>query len=214
MRHPPLSNPGKRPPREAAKAARRQQIIDATRAIVAEKGYNGFGLQEVAARCSLTKPGLLHHFASKEALLLAVLRDCDARDRAIGEEIGTPLPEAGIRPDLARGRFLEGMRRLLAHNLTDPEMLRFYAVLRVEALNPRHPAHAALARREAGKLAILAECLTGWVEHPMSGARQLLAMLSGLEEQWLREGDAFDLPTEWDRALERLFPAQPAAGQD
>jgi hypothetical protein len=30
--------------------------------------------------------------------------------------------------------------------------------------------------------------------------------MSGLQEQWLREGEGFDLLGEWDRALDSLLP--------
>ena len=51
---------------------RRARILDETLRIVSERGYHGFGIQELAERCGLTKPGLLHHFGSRGELLLAI----------------------------------------------------------------------------------------------------------------------------------------------
>jgi hypothetical protein len=41
----------------------------------------------------------------------------------------------------------------------------------------------------------------GLTAHPGSLARQLLALMSGLEEQWLHHLDTVDLVQEWDRAM-------------
>ena len=60
-------------------AVRRAQILDETMRIIGERGYHGFGIQELAKRCDLTKPGVLHHFGSKDQLLIALLNDRDAK---------------------------------------------------------------------------------------------------------------------------------------
>ncbi|MFF4763190.1 hypothetical protein [Streptomyces sp. NPDC001292] len=55
-------------------------------------------------------------------------------------------------------------------------------------------------------LDFLTRAFTGQVEEPRSTARQLLAVMGGLEEQWLREPGGVDLVAEWDRAVARLVP--------
>jgi hypothetical protein len=48
--------------------------------------------------------------------------------------------------------------------------------------------------------------------HPGSMARQLLALMSGLEEQWLRDPDSMDLVQEWDRAMETIATSVTSPG--
>src|ERR1700741_3608955 len=54
---------------------RRQQILDEAIRLIGQLGYQGFTVQELALRCSLTKGGLLHYFGSKEQLLVAILEE-------------------------------------------------------------------------------------------------------------------------------------------
>jgi hypothetical protein len=44
----------------------------------------------------------------------------------------------------------------------------------------------------------------GLTDHPGSMARQLLALMSGLEEQWLHDPGIMNLVQEWDRAMETI----------
>ena len=60
--------------------------------------------------------------------------------------------------------------------------------------------------RDARVLATFTRLCAGHVAHPASTARQLLAVMGGLEEQWLRDPAAVDLVQEWDRAVALLLP--------
>jgi AcrR family transcriptional regulator len=185
--------------------ARRKQILDAALRIIGERGYHGFGLQELATRCGLTKAGLLHHFGSKDRLLIALLREREARDEsaivASLRDHASTAGDEGTSPDV----LVEVFRAIVLRNTTQPELIRLSSVLRTEALNENHPAHGYFRQHEAAKLAIVEEMLAPFVEHARSTARQIIALMSGLEEQWLREGAAVDLVAEWDRAASKLF---------
>jgi AcrR family transcriptional regulator len=52
----------------------RQRIADAALALLAEHGYEGMSLQQVADRVGLHKSSLFHHFRSKEELAREVYR--------------------------------------------------------------------------------------------------------------------------------------------
>lgn len=69
-------------PRPGDKRVRRN-IIDAARAIFAEKGYSGANVTEIVAKAKTTKPMLYYYFGSKEGLFAAVLEDVYAGMRAI-----------------------------------------------------------------------------------------------------------------------------------
>src|SRR3954447_21499830 len=60
--------------------ATRAEIVEQATALFGEVGYRSASLREIASRCGISHPGLLHHFASKEAPLEAVLQRGDELD--------------------------------------------------------------------------------------------------------------------------------------
>ena len=171
---------------------RRRQIIGAATALVAERGFWGLSMQDVADGCGLTVPGLLHHVGSKDGLLVAVLEHRDAEDR---RSVGEP-PPADLRALCAA---------LVRRNATQPEIVRLFAVLAAESLAPDHPAHDYFAARERDVLDALGTAAKPLTDRPEALARQIVATMDGLQLQWLRAlGDA-DLVAMWEAAAERLF---------
>ncbi|MGY2081835.1 TetR/AcrR family transcriptional regulator [Modestobacter sp. SYSU DS0657] len=183
---------------------RRRQILDEATRIVGQRGFYGFSVQAVADACGLTVAGLLHHVGSKEQLLVALLEDRDRRDAAaVAGELGAGLDDLdGSSPVQTRAV----LRAVVVRNTTQPEIVRLYSMLRTESLFEGHPAHGYFRDRDARVLATFTRLVTGHVGHPGSTARQLLAVMGGLEEQWLRTPDEVDLVQEWDRAVARLLP--------
>jgi len=59
---------------DPASDAPRQRILDAALELLAEHGYEGMSLQQVADRVALHKSSLFHHFKSKEELAREVYR--------------------------------------------------------------------------------------------------------------------------------------------
>ena len=55
--------------------ATRRHIVDAAAAAFAGRGYTGVSMNEIVREAGLTKGGVYFHFASKEALALAVVRE-------------------------------------------------------------------------------------------------------------------------------------------
>jgi AcrR family transcriptional regulator len=197
------------------RAQRRQQIIEDATRIIGQRGYYGFSMQELADSCGLTVAGLLHHVGSKEELLVALLQARDQRDRdALGNWAGSSgRPKANQRPAISDAA--DALRRIVARNATQPELVRLYSMLRAESCYPRHPAHDYFQARDQQVLRAFTRLFDGLAEHPASMARQLLALMGGLEEQWLRDPTAMDLVQEWDRAMATILasvtpPAAPA----
>jgi AcrR family transcriptional regulator len=56
----------------------REAVLDAAVALVEESGAGSLTLDAVAARATVSKGGLLHHFKSKEALLLGMIARVEA----------------------------------------------------------------------------------------------------------------------------------------
>ena len=83
--------------------ARRQALIDATEALLAEKGADGFSLREVARRAGVSAAAPSHHFGDAAGLLTAVatlgfegLTKALAAGDARGDDARTALREQGI----------------------------------------------------------------------------------------------------------------------
>jgi AcrR family transcriptional regulator len=71
----PVTTPGVTTPAVATPAPdARTRVLDAAEAIVQARGVGGLTLEAAARDAGVSKGGLLYHFASKEALLSAMLR--------------------------------------------------------------------------------------------------------------------------------------------
>jgi AcrR family transcriptional regulator len=181
---------------------RRARILAAAIEIIGDKGFHGFSIKDLAVRCEMTDAGLLHHFGSKVALLTAVL---DERDRQDEIAIAAALGEAAGHDPRSIEELRQILRMLVQRNAEKPEFVRLYAILRVEAIAPDHPAHAYFRQRDTAALAMFTRLVGALTDDPQSLARQLLAALDGLELQWLRDAQAFDLIGEWDKLADRLL---------
>ncbi|MEU7867692.1 TetR/AcrR family transcriptional regulator [Dactylosporangium sp. NPDC049140] len=171
---------------------RREQIIAAATALVAERGFWGLSMQDVADECGLTVPGLLHHVGSKDGLLIAVLEHRDAEDRrSLGE------PHTRDLRDLCAA--------LVRRNAGQPEIVRLFAVLAAESLAPDHPAHDYFAARQRTVLESIAALAAPVCPAPEALAHQVMATMDGLQLQWLRDPAGTDLVAMWRAAAERLF---------
>jgi AcrR family transcriptional regulator len=162
--------------------AKRREIIDQAVALFGEVGYRGASLREIAARCGISHPGLLHHFPTKESLLLAVLAH---RDEIDGEWLS-----------IDRTTGMDKLRRLVdlvALNATRRGIVELFAVLSTEAASPDHPAHAFFVERyrnavDAAELTYVQVREEGGLRpgiDPGAAARQLIALMDGLQVQWL-----------------------------
>jgi len=178
-------------PRGYAKGrATRQAILDEAMALFGEVGYRSASLRGIAARSGITHPGLLHHFPTKQALLLAVLahRDqVDAARFALDHEVGVAV--------------LDSLVELTALNVTRPGIVELYCVLSAEATAREHPAHEYFAARYARTVSCLTDAFTHAVTvgdapadlDPASAARRLVALMDGLQVQWLLDRDGVDM---------------------
>ena len=180
-------------------AERRRQIIDVTTRLIAERGFWGLSMQDVADGCGLTVPGLLHHVGSKDGLLLAVLDHRDEEDRRALEISLGGIPAAAV----ASPR--EICSALVRRNARQPEIVRLFAVLEAESLAPDHPAHGYFEDRQRRTIETLAELLKGRAADPEGLALRIVALMDGLQIQWLRNPAEVDLVGAWEDAAAVLF---------
>src|SRR6478609_9591961 len=104
---------------------RRQAIVEAAAEAFARGGFEGTSILQIAAAVGISRAGLLHHFESKEDLLMAVLDYREEVDRDVFRAAGSRR-EGGIG-------VLRGMVRLAQRNEQRPGLVRLYIVLGAEA---------------------------------------------------------------------------------
>jgi AcrR family transcriptional regulator len=191
---------------------RRQQILDAAVELFSARGYRSTGLAELGDTVGMTNPGLLYYFGTKERLLLEVVAE---RHRIEGEQ----------REDLDPATLtLDTLTDIARQNVENVMLTRLYVVLAAESLDAADPLHAFFverydrARRHIGQLlehAIATGELRDDVDVTQLGT-EVLAMLMGLELQWLMDPDRFDLVATMAAYVEslraRLAPAPPKTG--
>ena len=203
--------PGTSPPRyrrdrtRLPAAQRRRQILDVTTRLIGERGFWALSMQDVADACGLTVPGLLHHVGSKDGLLVAVLDHRDEEDfRSLARQLGVDL-EDWRGPWPGQVSLPQACEALVRRNATQPEIVRLYSVLQAESLTPDHPAFTYFAERQQRALAGFAALAEDLTPDPMSLARQVMAMMDGLQIQWLRDPETTDLVAEWEKIARKLF---------
>ncbi len=185
---------------------RRQQIIDAAVELFASKGYRGTGVAALAYRVGMTATGLLYYFGTKERLLREVVAE---RDR-----METIDPDREFPPALT----LSSLRELGQHNVETATLTRLYLVLGAESLDPDDPLHDFFVERyevarEFVRALLNDEKAQGRMRQDVDVeqvALEVIAMIMGLEYQWLTDPARVDfaqaMETYIDQLIERLAP--------
>ncbi|MEV7136422.1 TetR/AcrR family transcriptional regulator [Arthrobacter sp. NPDC093128] len=192
---------GKRGP-YAKTEARRTAILEAALNVFADSGYQGGSLRDVAERVGVTEAALTYYFPNKRTLLTSVL---ELRDDLAFEvsplDVSDPV-EA-----------LRGLVRLARHNATMPGIIALHAKTSSEAVSPSHPAHDYYIKRYAFIVARLTEifeaCATRGLlkKHvqPARAARATVALMDGLQIQWLIDPNSTDMADELDTHVRSLI---------
>ncbi|MEU9169054.1 TetR/AcrR family transcriptional regulator [Streptomyces sp. NPDC048420] len=163
---------------------RRGEIIRAALEVIAERGYRGASLAAVAERVGLTQQGLLHHFPTKDALLVAVLEERDKWDA---------VPNGNWRVDL--------LASLVEYNAMRPGIIQTFSALLGESVTEEHPAREYFTDRYARVRASMAVALRAEYGDrlpngltPERTAPLLVAVMDGLQYQWLLDPESVDMP--------------------
>jgi len=179
--------------RYAKSTVTRAAILDAALGVFAQGGYRSGSLRDVAQRVGMSEAGLLHHFSSKSRLLAAVL---DRRDE---------LAEHLVPRDLHNGvDALHGLVGLARFNASEPGVVELYCTLSAEATSPDHPAHAYFVRRYDEIRHRVGEAFEDLEARgmlrpgmsPAAAARATLALMDGLQVQWLLDRSQLDMGDE------------------
>ncbi|MER7685370.1 TetR/AcrR family transcriptional regulator [Streptomyces sp. NPDC097610] len=168
----------------ARSAERRAEIVRAALEVIAERGYRGASMASVAERVGLTQQGLLHYFPTKDALLVAVLKERDQWDA---------VPDTQWRVDL--------LASLVEYNAMRPGIIQTFSALLGESVTEGHPAREYFTERYARVRASMAAVLRAEYGErlpngltPERTAPLLVAVMDGLQFQWLLDPESVDMP--------------------
>jgi AcrR family transcriptional regulator len=200
--------PGKSGPQTALRRrhspkgeGRREAILSAAMQRFAEDGYQSASFAAIAEDVGLSLPGLLHYYPSKVHLLLALL---DRRDMETSRTLeGAKLP---WRP------FLEGLTEVVRRNMEMVGIVRTFVILNAESLTRDHPAEEWFRQRTVLLRNVFSEVLAEGVAAgeirphvvPDEIASELIAVMDGLQIQWLRDPQQVDMSAIFSSYVARL----------
>jgi AcrR family transcriptional regulator len=178
---------------------RKEQVIHEAIRFFGQYGFHGARLADIAKAAGVTEPGLLHHFPSKEHLLMEVLAERDRIDHerydpAIQGELGDPL---------------NSFQKLVEHNETVPGLVQLFTVLVAESIDEQHPGHDFFRRRYQGLRGQTADVLReaqarGQIRNDIPTENLvilLFAMMDGLQIQWLYEPEKVNMACLFEQFL-------------
>jgi AcrR family transcriptional regulator len=183
--------------------ARREEILTVALELFSRRGYDRTSFREVARATGLTQAGLLHHFGSKEELLVEVLRRRDARN------------EGRYDANHAQPLTVEGLISVVRHNAEEPGLVRLYVAMSSESTNVESEARDFFGQRFRDLIAGIAEDVRVKQEageiasdlEPEVVASLLIAAADGLQIQWLLDPEGVDMGERLGRlwsALQRV----------
>ncbi len=181
--------------------ATRSALLDAAEQLFHERGVSRTTLQDIAMAAGVTRGAVYWHFADKGALFNAML-----------ERVLLPLEEADALFEPAGSGLppLQGLQHHLhdvfARALDNPQARRVYAIVlhRIEYVGELGVVLARLQQARAGHVSLIEQALAKAgvkADRRRAQALGLHAVVSGLFETWLLEGESFDLLPAADTAI-------------
>ncbi|WIE64272.1 TetR/AcrR family transcriptional regulator [Curtobacterium sp. MCLR17_036] len=181
---------------------KRQDILRAAVDTFGAKGSTNGTLADIADQVGITRAGVLHHFGSKQALLLEVIEFRDRDD--VADLDGKQMPGGA-------GLFVHFVSTVLRNSLR-PGIVQVYTVLSSESVTDDHPARAYFEQRyrtlrsdvdQAFRALCATEGVTDLrtVDHASAA---VLAVMDGLQLQWLLDPSAVDLAAASEFAIQAI----------
>jgi len=184
---------------------RTEEILQAASQLFSQSGFHSTNLASIAKAVGLTEPGLLHYFPTKVHLLQGVLNYRDEKDK---EKYMAMVDTQNLKV----AELIVLLNQLVAENQQKPAIVRLFTLLVSESIQSSHPAHdyfveryelgrrtyreVLLQMKEAGHLKTDVD-----LEHL---GTLILAMMDGLQIQWLLDPGKVDL-TELFKLFARML---------
>ncbi|HEY8526403.1 MAG TPA: TetR/AcrR family transcriptional regulator [Acidimicrobiales bacterium] len=161
---------------------RRKAIVEAALELFAAKGARGTSIADVADKVGITPPAVLHHFGTKDDLLLAVIAERDRRAEGAFLDL---LAEGGLAA-------IRNLAKVAEANQHERQLVACYVVLEAENLHDDDVAHCYfLTRSRNMRKAIGAALEAGQKRGEIrpdvdcaAKADEILAFMSGAAVQW------------------------------
>jgi AcrR family transcriptional regulator len=163
----------------------------------------------IADQVGMTHAGVLHHFGSKEQLLIAVLKYRDEEDLEILAD--QQLPQ-GME------LFWHLMRTAIA-NTQRQGLVQTYAAITGESVTDDHPARSFVISRFTALRGLIEDALRIVCGPDLPedvctcAATSIIGVMDGVQLQWLLDREAVDLPEATRFAIEAILVAA-MAGKD
>ncbi|MFT9009090.1 MAG: TetR/AcrR family transcriptional regulator [Bifidobacterium sp.] len=183
--------------------AKRQEILRAASEVFGMKGSSKGTLEEIAHKVGMTRAGILHHFGSKRGLLLAVLQFRDTS--AVADLESHHMPGGG---GLFR-HLIDTVRR----NEQRPGIVYTFVTLSAESITEDNPGHDYFLQRYTNLRNEITEALISMARErrttidmnkAIMASSAILAVMDGLQLQWLVDGQKLDLSASTEYAIDTI----------
>lgn len=189
-------------PRARRSARRRKEILESAARTIALHGYAGATLAAIAEDVGISAPSLLHHFRNKESLLTELLQYRDELSRRDG---GSDFDEGG---QIA----LDHLGTTAELNANARGLTQLYAVLLGESITEGHPAQEYFRERFVGLRAPVRDAILETIADPsvseeavLEAATAIIAVMDGVQYQFLLDPDAVDMAAVTRRTIRALL---------
>lgn len=182
---------------------KRQQIIKAASEVFGMKGTSNATLEEIANKVGMTRSGILHHFGSKRALLLSVLQYRDSSAVEGLESHHIPGGEALFRHLISTAR----------RNEQKPGLVYTFVTLSAESITEGNPGHDYFYERYANLRNEITDALIAMAKErrttidmgkAIMASSAILAVMDGLQLQWLLDGQSVSLSESTEFAINAI----------
>lgn len=126
---------------------RRDEILEGSAEMFAEHGYFGASLRDISRHIGISHPGLMHHFASKDALLDGVIDQLEAHAQSALDQV----EEMSTDPETL-------VHSLAAHWHPSSLSVQLLTTLGAESVSGDHPGRFRMARLRRVHEHVLEQC--------------------------------------------------------
>jgi AcrR family transcriptional regulator len=183
--------------RRLSPEARRAEIIATAHDLIAEEGYRSLSLREVARRCGMSAPGLMHHFPDMPSLLEAVLEARDLSDMA------------SITGTLAADATFDDVVDAALTYYANETGVRSFDALEAEAIDPKHPAHRYFIDRDELVFEAVRPVIEREFEDPERVTALLRLLADGMRLRHMRDPEGYSMRAQWDTVRDALYAVSP-----